>query len=56
MRYLSGDHDRFESVCEKQYVVALRILQEDLSSQPLGLVPRLLACVLLISAQLLQRH
>jgi hypothetical protein len=48
--------DRLKSIATKQYDMALLALQQDISSQPHGSVPLLLACVMLASAELMQRR
>jgi hypothetical protein len=56
LRALSSSTDRSEALAEQQYNLALRTLQKDISEQPHGSVPLLLACVLLASAEILQRR
>jgi hypothetical protein len=55
-RVLSNSVGRSQLAVGLQYSFALRALQRDVESQPHGSVPLLLACVLLSSAELLQRH
>jgi hypothetical protein len=55
-RVLSNSVGRSQFAVELQYSFALRALQRDVESQPHGSVPLLLACILLSSAELLQRH
>jgi hypothetical protein len=56
MRSMPNTTDRLKSIATKQYDIALLTLQHDISSQPHGSVPILLACVMLASAELMQRH
>lgn len=48
--------DRLHSTATKQYEIALLNLQQDISNQPHGSVALLLACVMLASAELMQRR
>jgi hypothetical protein len=53
---MPNSSDRFKSIATKQYDIALLTLQQDVSNQPHGSVPLLLACLMLASAELMQRR